>query len=265
MDHLLTCTTEELALMVNVAGHQEIAKGIATVFTSNRTEKELNAIFEATTNQLIMKQIWDPDRDMRGESPLNEKLKRFIDKYAGSKRMIRCSNTPQKSVLMIHHYENNEWLFHLIDRDIIHEFALIDASEIGEIIEQYYAISYEQYGGKQHFYLTDKAFDLLSNPDKVDIIRKNSKFTQQEEDSYNLFLNDLHTFHWTLFNISNFAILSVKNEMYLENILFFLPSKQGIWITEYTEDINKPVHTYLATQEEWQSILSNIGIVAAAY
>ncbi|WP_148357613.1 hypothetical protein [Peribacillus simplex] len=259
MNHLLTCTTEELALMVSVAGHQNIAKGIAEASVGSKSEKEWIAIMEATVHQLIMKQMWDQEKEYKDETPLTEETTQFIKKYVESRRMIRCSNAPQKSVLMLHHYEGDNWLFHLIDRDIIHEFAVIPNAQIKNIIREYYGILFEQYGGKQTFSLTDKAFDWLSNPKKIEKVRNNSMFTQKEEDSFYLFIEDLRAFDWKLFNISNFSIVSLEDEMFLENILFFLPSKRGVWISEYTEDPKTPIHIHLADNEEWETILTGIG------
>ncbi|WP_243291003.1 hypothetical protein [Bacillus sp. FJAT-47783] len=258
MNHLLTCTTEELALMVSVVGHHSVAKGIAEAAVGSKSEKEWIAIMEATVHQLMMKQIWDEERDQRDEIPIKKEMVEFIERYVGSKRMIRCSNAPQKSVLMLHHYEGDDWLFHLIDRDIIHEFALISSSEIKEMIKDYYGIFFEEYGGDHTFSLTDKAFDWLSNPKKVEKVRKSSMLTEKEEKSFNLFLEDLQTFDWTLFNISNFSNVIEEDETYLENVIFFLPSKRGVWISEYTEHPKTPVHIYLADNEEWETILAGI-------
>ena len=65
MEHLLTCTAEELALMVSVAGYHGIAKGIAEPVIGNKTEKEWLAVLEATTNQLIMKNMWNQENELR--------------------------------------------------------------------------------------------------------------------------------------------------------------------------------------------------------
>ncbi|MDQ0224109.1 hypothetical protein [Metabacillus niabensis] len=259
MNHLLTCTTEELALMVSVAGFPSVAKGIAETAIGSKTENEWVAIMEATSHQLIMKRMWDPALEEKGELPLTHETLKFIEKYVNSGRMIRCSNAPQQSVLMLHHYEDDEWLMHLIDRDIIHEFALITSSQIHEIIRDYYGIEFPKFAGEHRFALTDEAFDLLSKPDEVEAVRNTYSLTENEDVAFSMFVEDLQTFNWTLFNISNFSMSMNENEMYLENILFFLPSSRGIWISEYTEDEQKPIHIHLADQQEWQEILSGIG------
>ena len=62
-----------------------------------------------------------------------------------------------------------------------------------------------------------------------------------------------------MFNISNLKIENLDTEeVYLENILFFLPSKHGVWIAEYTENPVNPVHIYLADLEEWDTILTGV-------
>ncbi|MDQ0230665.1 hypothetical protein [Metabacillus malikii] len=259
MNHLLTCTTEELALMVSVAGFPDVAKGIAETAIGDKSENEWLAIMEATSHQLMMKRMWDPALEEKGEIPLSHETMKFIEKYVHSGRMLRCSNAPQQSALMLHHYEDEEWLMHIIDRDIIHEFAMIRSNQVSEVIRDYYGIEFPQFAGEHRFALTDEAFDQLSNQDKVETVKNQSKFTEAEKTSFSLFIEDLQTFNWTLFNISNFSMSLKEDEMYLENILFFLPSKHGIWISEYTEDEHTPVYIHLAEQKEWQDMLDGIG------
>ncbi|MHA7138141.1 hypothetical protein ACRTEV_12850 [Rossellomorea arthrocnemi] len=262
MNHILTCTSEELALMVSLSGYDSVAKGIAEAAIGKKTEQEWIAIMEATSKQLIMKRILDEERDARGENPLTEEMLHFIKNYVESKRMIRCSNTPAQSVLMIHHYENDDWLLHLIEKDIIHEFSIISSDEMDHYMNEYYGI--QKLHTKEHrsFILSEKNFDRLSNPDKLKKVRKSSKFTPEEEISFDLFTEDLKRFEWTLFNISNFGIVSLEDEMYLENILFFLPSTQGIWLSEYSDD-SATVHFYLADEKEWEDMLRSIGEFAS--
>ncbi|MCA0993825.1 hypothetical protein [Pseudalkalibacillus hwajinpoensis] len=263
MNHLLTCTTEELALMVSAIGHHNVAKGIAESAIGEKSEKEWIAILEATSKQLILKQMWDEERESKGENPLTKETTDFLTKYVTSKRIIRCSNAPQKVVLMLHHYEGDEWLSHIIDRDIIHEFSLISSEEISDHMKAFYGITYENYEKVEPFSLSDRSFDLLSNPTKIDKVRKKSKFTPSEVTSFNHFIEDLKQFDWTLFNISNFNIVTPEEEIYLENIIFFLPSSKGVWISEYIEDPKKPVYIYLADQEQWENTLKDIGAYAS--
>jgi hypothetical protein len=245
MNHILTCTSEELALMVSLSGYDSVAKGIAEAAIGKKNEQEWIAIMEATSKQLIMKRILDEERDAKGENPLTEEMLHFITNYVQSKRMIRCSNTPAKSVMMIHHYENDDWLLHLIEKDIIHEFSIISSDEMDHYMKEYYGIQKLHTTENRSFILSEKNFDRLSNPDKLKKVRKSSKFTTEEEISFDLFAEDLRRFEWTLFNISNFGIVSLEDEMYLENILFFLPSSQGIWLSEYRDD-SETIHFHLA-------------------
>ncbi|WGG45309.1 hypothetical protein [Rossellomorea sp. DA94] len=50
--------------------------------------------------------------------------------------------------------------------------------------------------------------------------------------------------------------------MYLENILFFLPSTQGIWLSEYSDD-TATIHFHLADEKEWEDMLRSIGQFAS--
>ncbi|WP_079478812.1 hypothetical protein [Halobacillus salinus] len=258
MEHLLTCTTEELALMMAVSDQPKMARGMMDESFGKKTEREWIAIMEAMSHQLIMKRMWDPEKEKNDENPLNEEVRSFIDKYVHSERMIRCSNLPMQSVLMLHHYEGDQWLFHVIDRDIVHEFALLESSEIKATIRDFYGIEYESYAGEQTFDLTYRDFDRLRDPKKVDKIQRKTPFTESEEHSFELFTEDLKRFDWTLFNISNFSIHSREDQSFAENILFFLPSHRGIWISEHQEEQDRPAHFYLADYEEWDTILQGI-------
>lgn len=59
MDFVLTCTSEELALMVSVAGYDSVAKGIVEAAVGKKSGQEWVPTMEATSKQLIMKRIFN--------------------------------------------------------------------------------------------------------------------------------------------------------------------------------------------------------------
>ncbi len=244
--------------MVSASGYPSVAKGIAEASVGRRSEKEWSAIMQATSHQLIMKRIWDEERESRGENPLNEELHNLVEKYVQSGRMIRCSNAPERTSLMLHHYEGDDWLFHLIDRDIIHEFALISSNEIRDVIREYYGITYDAYQENLSFNLTYQDFEQLSNPNNVDKIKGGALFTLEEETSFEMFLEDLNKLNWRLFNITNFSMEGPQDDASPENIIFFLPSTRGVWVSEHHEDSERPVNFYLAGKSEWDEWLESI-------
>ncbi|WP_010676852.1 hypothetical protein [Bacillus timonensis] len=266
MNHALTCTTEELALLVSVCGYPAVAKGIAEASYGEKTPEEWTAIMESTIHQLVIKSLWDPDKTGEDEHPLSEEMQIFIKQYVESKWMIRCSNISGRSVLMIHHFEEDIWLAHVIAEDIMHEFALLSNDEIPAVIKDFY--SFDNAGGElpetHGFFLTDEAFDWLSDETKTTKVRNQANFTPSEELSFNHFTQDLEEHDWSLYNISHFEIPNIEGDFLLDNIVFFLPSKRGMWIVEYLEDTQKPVSIKLTTYEEWHEILDAVGTVAAS-
>ncbi|WP_226679031.1 hypothetical protein [Mesobacillus jeotgali] len=50
----------------------------------------------------------------------------------------------------------------------------------------------------------------------------------------------------------------------LTNIMFFLPSINGIWIVEYTDAEDRPVHVQLHPYERWVEMLETIPFVTGA-
>ncbi|CAM3786470.1 hypothetical protein MEZE111188_09240 [Mesobacillus zeae] len=64
--------------------------------------------------------------------------------------MVRCSDYPRDSVLMLHHLDGEKWTAHIIHRDIIHEFYLINTSEIPSYIIEYYPF-YTTEGERREF------------------------------------------------------------------------------------------------------------------
>ncbi|MEH7235835.1 hypothetical protein [Bacillus sp. JJ1562] len=266
MNHALTCTTEELALLVSVCGYPAVAKGIAEASYGEKSPEEWDAIMDSTIHQLVIKSLWDPDKTGEDEHPLSDEMQIFIKKYVESKWMIRCSNLSGRSVLMIHHFEEDIWLAHVIAEDIMHEFALLSNEEIPTAIKDFYEFDNAgiQLAETHEFYLTDEAFDWLSDQSKTTKVRKKAKFTATEEQSFNLFIEDLEEHEWSLYNISHFEIPNIEGDFLLANIVFFLPSKRGMWIVEYVEDGKKPVHIKLNSYEEWNEMLDAVGTVATA-
>ncbi|MEH7012616.1 hypothetical protein V7087_17720 [Neobacillus niacini] len=263
MDYIMTCTSAELALLVTLSGYPGVAKGIAEASVGEKGHKEWEAIMEVTTHQLILKQLWDDERESKGEIPLRDEIQQFIQNYVESKWMIRCSNKGQSNILMIHHIEKDTWMTHIIDRDIIHEFTYIKGADIPNIIRNYYSFSEETIVRAQLFHLSDQAFDLLSEPHNAGKVRKISSFSPEEEQSFRLFLDDLESQTWSLYNISVFHNPSIEADPILENIVFFLPSARGIWVVEYKDHPTAPVQVALNTFEQWCDLLNSVGIEAA--
>ncbi|NYE09283.1 hypothetical protein F4694_006154 [Bacillus niacini] len=264
MDYIMTCTSAELALLVTLSGYPGVAKGIAEASVGEKSQKEWEAIMEVTTHQLILKQLWDDDQESKGEIPLKVEIQQFIQGYVKSKWMIRCSNKGQSNILMVHHIENDTWMTHIIDRDIIHEFAYIKGTDIPSIIRNYYSFSEKGIDRAQHFHLSDQAFDLLSERHNIRKVRKISSFTPEEEQSFRAFLNDLELQGWSLYNISLFHNPSIERDPILENIVFFLPAAKGIWVVEYTDHPTAPVRVELNTFEQWCDLLSGVGLEASS-
>lgn len=258
----MTCTSAELALLVTLSGYPGVAKGIAEASIGEKGPKEWEAIMEVTTQQLILKQLWDDERELKGEIPLKDEIQHFIQQYVTSKWMIRCSNKGQSNILMIHHIEKDTWMTHIIDRDIIHEFAYIKGVDIPNIIRNYYSFSEEGIETTRLFHLSDQAFDLLSDYQNAGKVRKISSFSPEEEQSFQLFLADLESQGWSLYNISMFYQPSIERDPSLENIVFFLPSAKGIWVVEYTDHPAVPVKVALKTFEQWCDLLESVGFEA---
>lgn len=264
MDYIMTCTSAELALLVTLSGYPGVAKGIAEASVGEKSQKEWEAIMEVTTHQLILKQLWDDERELKGEIPLRDEIQQFIQSYVESKWMIRCSNKGQSNILMIHHVEKDTWMTHIIDRDIIHEFAYIKGADIPNVIRNYYSFSEEGIEGSQLFQLSDQAFDLLSEHHNVKKVRKISSFSPEEEQSFRLFVDDLEAQTWSLYNISMFYHPSIERDPILENIVFFLPSAKGIWVVEYTDHPTAPVKVALNMFEQWCDLLNGVGLEASS-
>jgi hypothetical protein len=255
----MTCTTEELALLLNLCKYPDASSGILEGSGITRTDDEWNAVMEATIHQLILKKMLVEENLNSDEIPLTAEMFLFIKSYVNSRWMIRCSNPPTQSVLMLHYIENNNWLSHIIDRDIIHEFAYVHENEIPNLISDYYSFDLQNIDLPNEFKLSDESFDSLVTPNNINYIKKSSEFKKQEEESFNLFINDLKNHNWSLFNISFFNIESLYGDPYLENIQFFLPSIKGIWVIEYIEKASKSVLIRRIKINEWAGILENIG------
>lgn len=258
MKHLITCTSEELALLVGLCDYPGVAKGILESSLGKKSKKEWDAILEATVNQLILKQYWNEEKSSKDENPLSEEMQKFIVSYVNSEQMIRCSNLDNKNTLMLHHFENETWLFHMIDRYIIHEFAYVDEQEIAQLMKDYYHFSTDEEHIPLKFRLSDKCFDWLSNKDMTEKVRKKSSFSPEEEHSFNQLIADLEANQWSLNNISHFYIPSLNDGPFLQNIVFFIPSARGVWVAQYDEHNEKPVHISLRTLEQWNELLKGL-------
>ncbi|WP_139378318.1 hypothetical protein [Mesobacillus jeotgali] len=263
MKPLLACTTEELALLVTFCGYPEVGKGIAESSMGGLTPEKWESVMQATIHQLMLKQIWDYEREVNNEVPISKEMETFIKSYVGSRWMIRCSSVPEQHILMIHKIDEEIWLSHLIDRDIIHEFAYITSEELASHIKEYYSFQDIDFADDMSFQLTENDFDLLSNRSNISGLEAYTYLSSEESKAFNEFTNSLDLKQWSLNNISMFNLPDLDADPMLTNIVFFLPSLKGIWIVEYTNESERPIHINLRSNEVWEDMLDGLGQIAS--
>lgn len=263
MKPLLACTTEELALLVTFCGYPAVGKGIAESSMDGLTPEKWESVMQATIHQLMLKQIWDYEREAKNDIPLSVEMETFIKSYVESQWMIRCSYVPEQHILMIHKIDEETWLSHLIDRDIIHEFAYITTDELPSHIKEYYSFKDIHFAGGMSFRLTEQDFDLLSDKSNLSKLEADTYLSPEEHVAFNEFTNALGSKQWSLNNISLFNLPTLESDPMLTNIMFFLPSSKGIWIVEYTNESERPVHIHLGSNEEWKDMLDGVGQIAS--
>jgi hypothetical protein len=259
MKPLLACTTEELALLVTFSGYPGAGKGIAESSMRDLSPDKWESVMQATIHQLMLKQLWDYEREANGEAPVSVEMEAFIKSYVESQWMVRCSNVPEQHILMIHKIDEETWLSHLIDRDIIHEFAYITSDELPAHIIDYYSFTDIKFEKGLSFHMTDQDFDMLSDKKNLEKLETNTYFTPDERVAFNQFKLALESKQWSLNNISMFNLPSLEEDPLLMNIMFFLPSSKGIWVVEYTDHAETPVHVQLHSYDTWMEMLQGIG------
>ncbi|WEG17399.1 hypothetical protein PQ478_02520 [Alkalihalophilus pseudofirmus] len=262
MNFVMKCSTEELALLVSLTGYPNVAKGILETGLGRKTQQEWDAVMEATAHQLMVKDLWVEVAERNGDIPLSEEMQMFIKSYVESNYMIRIPDAPNQHAAMLHHIQGDTWLLHSIDRDIIHEFAYMTVDEMPQMIKDYYAISEKQPDEQRTFALSDETFDLLSVRDNVKKVQMLADLAPEEEIHFQAFLTDLDHHAWTLHNISFFHIPSIDKDPLLENITFFLPGSEGVWVVSYQDGEELPVRVTLESTEEWNAMAEGVAVVA---
>ena len=261
MKPILTCTTEELELLVTFSGYPEVGKGIAESSLGNQSPEVWDSVMQATIHQLMLKQLWDYEREAKNEAPISIEMETFIKSYVESKWMIRCSHQPEQHILMLHKVDGDTWLSHLIDRDIIHEFAYVTSDELPGHINEYYSFKDMQFKNGLAFNLIEEDFDQLSNRSNKEKLAADTYFLPEEKAAFRQFSDALDVRCWSLNNISVFNLPDLEADPLLTNILFFLPSINGIWIVEYTDTEDRPVHVQLHPYERWVEMLETFPVV----
>lgn len=257
MDHIITMTTEELGVLLSTADYDEEARIMIHDFIKPKGESELIAIFNTTVNQLRMKGIWNEENHKNELNPISEETMTFLEIYANCEYMIRATNESKKANLVLHYVKEDTWLYHYIDDNVIHEFAFMKEEEIPNTLKEFYSYSFTTNEYDYSFYLTDKQFDILSNPKKQKKVEKSFTGTSLERLSFEKFLPDLEANNHMMENISLFSI-DKNRQLYLQNAAFFFNSNSGVWLSEYEHEKEVPVKIHLANEEKWDDILDGV-------
>ncbi|TSB45223.1 hypothetical protein [Alkalicoccobacillus porphyridii] len=234
----LTCTTEELILLLTLCGYQETAKGLGESVFGEKSTDAWDTLLDGASHQLMLKGVWDYDKAENDEVPLTNELQDFIKNYASSPHLVRLINQAQDTSLLFHSVSEDYWIEHIVVNGIIHEFGYVSLKEIKEDIRDFYLIESPTPLKGSAFVLTPNQFELLSDSSNVDILANNLE-DAPFKDSFINFKEDLNNYKWQLDNISRFYLEDSGEESKMTNILFLLPSKNGIWCIKYIENDNE--------------------------
>ncbi|MFC0272702.1 hypothetical protein ACFFIX_14800 [Metabacillus herbersteinensis] len=258
MDHIITMTKEELTILLITADLHEEARELLYDPIKTKNTGEIEAIFQTTVNQLRMKGIWDEPNHQMGLNPINEETMKFLEIYANSNVIIRAINSKKNANLIFHYVEEDTWLYHFVDDEVIHEFAFMTESEIPSTLRDFYSFSLLNENQNQlSFNLSDKSFDLLSNPKKQKLVEKKFKGNPQEKEAFEHFLVDLSAHKHQMENISLFSI-DEASQLYMENIVFFFQAEKGVWLSEYEHEKELPLKIQHADDQKWEEILEGV-------
>lgn len=204
-----------------------------------------------------MKGIWDEEKHQKELNPISDETMSFLEIYANCEYMIRATNESKKAVLVFHYVKEDTWLYHYIDDNVIHEFAFMKEEEIPGTLREFYSFTFKDREMEYSFNLTDKQYDILSNPKKQKKLEKSFAGTSLEKIAFEKFLPELEINNHTMENISLFSI-DKNRQLYLQNAAFFFNSASGVWLSEYEHDKDIPVKIYLANKEKWEEILDGV-------
>lgn len=188
---------------------------------------------------------------------ISEETMSFLEIYANCEYMIRATNEGKKANLVLHYVKEDTCLYHYIDDNVIHEFAFMKEEEISGTLREFYSFTFKDNEIEYSFNLTDKQFDILSNPKKQKKVEKSFTGTSLERMAFEKFLPELEKNNHTMENISLFSI-DKNRQLYLQNAAFFFNSASGVWLSEYEHDKDIPVKIHLANEEKWEEILDGV-------
>ncbi|WDF05197.1 hypothetical protein [Shouchella hunanensis] len=257
MRPLLQCTREELLLLVSAAGFPDVARGMGEEMIGAQSDETWEAVLLATRSQLILKQLWDMQKEMNGQSPLTEELQQFIQRYIEAKYALRATNAKQDKRLIVHFSPEDEWLCHIQINEILHEFLLVPQAQVASMFNLFYEFKLPTAKQTTSFRLNDRSFDRLSRREELSALKESLSLTNEEWLLFDQLVMDLEKADWHFDNISLLQLHAKEADdgVVIEEIQFHLPSAEGVWIVRYEPWEENVVFLQLVGEEEWAASL----------
>ncbi|MDQ0208301.1 hypothetical protein [Alkalicoccobacillus murimartini] len=253
MKPLLTCTTEELILLLTLCGFSETARGLGESMLGEKSEESWNTLIDGASHQLILKGVWDLEKSANDEIPLSEDLQEFIRDYATSSYLLRFVDIQAGRSFLLHSLTEEYWIEHVVSHDIIHEFGQVTVSDANKDLKSFYAFKDPSTIEELSFTLSTEQFDLLSESSNSENIQSEID-KPDEKRAFDQFIHVLKEHNWELQNVSRFYLGENQNELQMTDILFFMNSNDGIWCVEYIEENEDIlVHFTLKSSSDWLS------------
>ncbi|MFB5676421.1 hypothetical protein ACE3NQ_08470 [Paenibacillus terreus] len=231
---------EELGYALAVHQGEEMAAGLMKAFYGDLPEESWQLLFQAATHSLIAKGFIESIREADGEVTFIPAIAEIIRHLLSSSYMLRGVTERDSAKVLSIHVQQQRYLYHLSDGNTVHFFTWTEPEDWEEELVRFYGVEKSgaapaaSTGAKA--VITEGLWNQLTEPGHVSVAVP-TLCTDLSPDEQNLIAKWQQAFQANVGSMDNLSTIRIAHgdQTMIENILFLLPSDEGVWVIRNQE------------------------------
>ncbi len=236
-EHTYIFSLEELGYALAVHQGEDMAAGLMKAYYGDLSEDKWELLFQAATHSLMSKGFIESMDEENGEVRFTAEITQMIQHLLHSHYMLRGITDRNSSKVLTIHELQQRYLYHLSDNHTLHFLTWTEPADWEEELVHFYGVKPSKAEGttlsESKAVITEELWNRLTSGESPASPHYDELSSGQQQ-LIAKWHQDFQKNARTMDNLSTIRIGS-GNQTAIEDILFILPSNEGVWIVRNQE------------------------------
>jgi len=265
-EHTYIFSLEELGYALAIHQGEDMAAGLMKAYYGDLSEDKWELLFQAATHSLMSKGFIESMDEENGEVRFTAEITQMIQHLLHSHYMLRGITDRNSSKVLTIHELQQRYLYHLSDNHTLHFLTWTEPADWEEELGHFYGVKPSKAEGttlsESKAVITEELWNRLTSGESP-ASPLYDELSSGQQQLIAKWQQDFQTNARTMDNLSTIRIGS-GNQTAIEDILFILPSNEGVWIVRNQETDRNAEPRICIELQSFSACRKTLGLFAGA-